>query len=210
MPHLRRCIESIDIPVRLLVIANGGSDWDWLPDDAWLVELPHNIGYPAAVNLAIKCYPFEDSWLVANDDVIFAPGDLARLAAVERYGWVGIRDWRVFKLTAETVERVGFLDENFHPAYVEDADYERRCDLADVPWGFIEGETSHDRSACLREHRRDNDRSYPANLDYHVRKWGVGVRMPGGFATPFDRGDELGGGALALSRLRSLAWRPYR
>lgn len=206
--RLRDAITSIDIPVRLVVIANGGTEWDWLPDDAWLIELPHNIGYPAAVNLGIKCHPDEPYWLVANDDVVFAPGDLAdlcRTAQDGRYGWVGLTDWRVFALTAETVQRVGWLDEGFHPAYCEDADYERRCDLAGIRWGFIEGRTSHEGSACLREHRDDNDRSYPRNVQRYRDKWGVGVRAPGGHATPFDAGhpDPCG---PPLSVLRANAW----
>ena len=94
-PYLRECVASIDVAVDLLIIANGGSDWEWLPESTWLVELPSNIGYPAAVNLAIKCYPAEPFWLFLNDDVVLAPGDLQRLIDTEGYGWVGINDWSV-------------------------------------------------------------------------------------------------------------------
>ena len=207
-PHLADCLASIDIPVRLLVVGNGPVDHDSLPEDAWLVDLPHNLGVAASWNLAIKCFPQEPYWLISNDDVAFAPGDLARLCGeMERYGWVGIRDWRAFALAAETVERVGFFDENHHPIYCEDPDYERRCDLAGVPWGFIEGDTTHAGSACLREHRRDNERTYPANVAYHLAKWGVQqVRQPGGFRTPFDRGGQVSDWALDLSRLRDQSW----
>lgn len=207
-PHVRDMVASIDIPVRLLVIANGGSEWDWLPDDAWLIDLPHNIGYPAAINLGIKCHPAEPYWLIANDDVILAPGDLERLAQTEGYGWVGINDWSVCKLKADTVERVGFLDESYHPAYVEDADLERRLTLAGIPWGFIEGETQHAGSACLRVHRRDNDRTYPRNVKYYIDKWGTGIRQGGGYPTPFDRPEAPP--SPALSRLRAGAWTPDR
>lgn len=207
--HLRTFLESIDIPVRLLVVGNGPVDW--LPDDAWLIDLPANLGYPAAVNLGIKCYVAETYWLVANDDVVLAPGDLSRL--VERtesgdMGWVGLRDWSVFGITEETIQRVGWLDENFHPAYVEDADYERRCTLAGIPWGFIETESTHVGSVCLQDHRQDNDRSYPRNVRYHLDKWGTGVRGDGGYRTPFDQGGGLADGTQPdLSRLRANAWR---
>ena len=105
-PHLRDMVASIDIPVRLCIIANGGTDWDWLPDDAWLIELPHNIGYAAAVNLGIKCDPTAPFWLFANDDIVLAPGDLQRLIDTEGYGWVGINDWSCQKLMADTVDRI--------------------------------------------------------------------------------------------------------
>ena len=208
--HLRQCIESIDIDVRLLVIANGDVDDDLLAygGELWLIDLPHNIGYPAAVNLGIKCYPAEPYWLIANDDVILAPGDLQRLVDAEGFGWTGINDWSVCKLTAETIETVGWLDEDFHPAYCEDADYERRCDLAGIPRGFIQGDTTHAGSACLRVHRADNARTYPRNVQHYHDKWGTGVRQGGGFATPFALPERPP--SPRLSRLREGAWTPDR
>jgi hypothetical protein len=206
-PYLRECIESIDIPVRLLIIANGGDDWDWLPEDAWLLQPPNNLGVAASWNLAIKCYPAEPFWLIANDDTVFAPGDLQRLVDSDEYGWTGVNgDWRVMKLTAETVETVGWFDENYVPCFVEDADYERRCDIAGVPWGSISGETTHAGSATLRVHGHDNRRTYPSNVEYYRQKWGVSmVRMPGGYTTPFDNGCDRTP-TLRLSRLRELRW----
>lgn len=210
----RRCIESIDIDVRLVVIDNSpdGFTWDIVPDDAHVIDMPGNLGFPASVNLIIKTLPHEPYWIVANADTTFAPGDLGRLISVTaagELGWVGINDWRVFGVTADFVERVGFMDEWFHPCYCEDADWERRATLAGVRWGFIEGETEHVGSVSLREHQFDNARSYPRNVRYFRDKWAVpAVRAEGGCDTPFD-----GGGSPAetttppLSRLREQAWR---
>jgi len=204
---LARCIASIDLDVQLLIIDNGNVAED-VPDDAWVLDMPHNLGYPASVNLAIKCYPAEPFWLISNADVEYAPGDLARLCeATSEYGWVGLTDWRTFAITADTIERVGWLDENYHPAFVEDADYERRCTLAGIRWGFIPGGTTHERSVSLQEYGPDNARSYPSNVAYHQRKWGAGVRGPGGFTTPHDRGGAVADGTQPdLSRLRQNAW----
>lgn len=205
----RRCIESIDMDVRLVVIDNSpdGFTWDIVPDDCHIIDMPGNIGFPASVNLIIKTLPLEDFWLVANADTEFAPGDLQRLADCTDYEWVGIHDWRVFKLTGAAVERVGFWDENYHPCYCEDADYARRCTSADVSWGFIEGETTHVGSASLREHQFDNARSYPRNVRYFREKWNVsGVWVAGGgYATPFDQGDGHDH-QPSLRRLREQAW----
>jgi GT2 family glycosyltransferase len=205
---LAKTIASIDIPVRLLIIDNSGQGitHDVLPEDAWLIEPPANLGYPASVNLAIKCYPAEPYWLFANADVEFAPGDLGRLQTADM-GWVGITDWRVFKLTAETVQRVGFFDENFHPAFCEDADYERRCTLVGVRWGHIPGDTTHVRSVSLEDHRADNARSYPSNVRRYVEKWGGMLRGGEGFTTPFDGGGSVAEGTQPeLSRLRANRW----
>jgi GT2 family glycosyltransferase len=208
----RQCIESIDIECRLVVIDNSPDSftWDIVPDECHVIDMPGNIGYPAAVNLIIKSLPREPFWLIANADVTFAPGDLARLvAATDDYGWVGIKDWRVFGLTADAVERIGLWDEHFHPCYCEDADYERRATLAGVRWGFIEGETTHVGSVSLRQHEFDNARSYPRNVRYFCDKWGVpSVRAPGGYATPFDKGGAVSDSTEpTLSRLREQAWR---
>lgn len=37
-----------------------------------------------------------------------------------------------FMITPETIEKVGWFDEDFHPAYFEDNDYHYRCKLADA------------------------------------------------------------------------------
>ena len=208
---LARCLASIDIDVRLLVIDNSGAGLAhrYLPDDAWLLEPPNNLGVAASWNLAIKCYPTEPFWLISNADTEFAPNDLARLVASEGYGWTGLAgDWRAFKLTASTVERVGFFDENYVPIYCEDADYEYRCTLAGVRWGFIQGDTKHAGSVCLDDHRRDNDRTYPDNVEYFRRKWAMSVRGPVGRSTPFGRGGSVADGTQpSLSRLRANTWR---
>jgi GT2 family glycosyltransferase len=211
--ELRACLDSIDIDCQLVIVDNTTRSLavDVAPDDAWVIEPPGNLGYPASVNLVIKSLPHEPYWLFANHDVTFAPGDLHRLVGATEsgdWGWVGIRDWRVFGLTAETVLQVGLWDENFHPAFVEDADYERRCSLAGIRWGFIEGETTHVGSVSLRVHGDDNRRSYPRNVQRYLDKWGVGIRAPGGFASPFGEGGPLDGHTQPhLSVLRANAWR---
>lgn len=214
-PHLEQCLTSIDIPVRLLIIGNGEVDYCMLDEvtadweyDYWVLDPPNNLGVAASWNLAIKCYPSEPSWLIANDDTVFAPDELQQLLDDER-DWVGVIDWRVFKITAQAIERVGWFDEDFAPIYCEDADYERRCDLAGVRWGFIEGETTHDGSACLRDHRRDNDRTFPRNVQHYRDKWNVGVRGRGGYDTPFDGRLPVAGGP-SLRRLRAAVWDVHR
>jgi GT2 family glycosyltransferase len=208
---LKPCLDSIDIDCRLVVIDNSpdGVAWDVVPSDAHVIDVPGNIGYTASVNLVIRTLPHEPYWLIANHDVVFAPGDLHGLARATEsgdWGWVGVNDWRVFGLTAEAVLRVGLWDENFYN-YCSDADYERRCDLAGVRWGAIEGETTHAGSAVIRdfpEYARANARSYPLEVEYHVAKWGVPPRGAGGYATPFDGAPPP---PPSLSRLRDLHWR---
>ena len=192
---IERCVASVTTDVYLTVIDN--SDEGMAPVDGvdFVIELPHNIGVAASWNLAIKCHPHEPFWLVANHDTVFAPGDLDLLIAEMRKPgprWVGMNgDWRAFGINAECVERVGLFDERFVPVYCEDADYERRCTLAGVPWYFIEGGATHVGSASIREPRyaAGNARTYPSNRAYYRDKWGGDLRGGELFAVPFDGAD---------------------
>lgn len=208
---LRRCIYSVDIEANVLVIDNSLDGAD-TPGSVWLLEMPGNLGVAASWNLIVKSYPAAPFWLIANHDTVFAPGDLQRL--IDEMGkpgprWVGMNgDWRVFGINAECIERVGWFDENFAPVYCEDADYERRCTLAGVPWYFIEGDTTHVGSGSIKDPRygRQNDRTYPSNRAYYRAKWGGDLRGGETFTTPFDRGGSVADWSLDIRRLRDNAW----
>ena len=223
--QLAECIRSIDCPVDLLLIIDNSPDVEMgaVADEAaadnehvraiWVVEPPTNMGYTAAVNFTIKSLPHLPWWCIANADVVFGPGDLARLAEVMALGgprWIGIGDWRVFGLSFEAVEAVGLWDENFFPAYCEDADYEYRCRLAGVLATVIDGTTSHAGSAAIRSDIRyanaNFKRSYPANVAYFEAKWAGHLRGGEKFTTPFDRGGSIKDWTLDIRRLRDNAW----
>lgn len=220
---LARCIASIDAPVGRLVVIDNSPTGGYaavveahVPDcvnDWFVCEPPSNLGVAASWNLAIRTAPAEPWWCIANADTEFGPGDLARLAVeMERGGarWVGCNgDWRVMGISREVVERVGFFDENYHPIYGEDVDYERRCDLDGIPRYFIQGTSTHAGSAAIRSderYARANRRTHPANHAYHVAKWGGTFRGGERFTTPFDSGAPLSHWTLDLRRLRDNAW----
>ena len=213
---LAKCLASIDYPVDLLVIDNSPEAFaaevvaEHYAGDYFVTEPPANLGYGASVNLAIRTHPKDPFWLVANADVEFAPGDLERLVTEmsQGAGWVGITDWRVFGLSAEAVDRAGFFDEGFHPAFCEDADYERRCDLTGVSRYFIDGQTTHVRSVTLGEERyaRRNAQTYPSNLAYYEAKWGGPLRGGERFSTPFDSGAHPRTWSLDRRRLADNDW----
>ena len=216
---LSRALASIDVePDRLIVIDNSrdGLDFDCPPHLSDILEVivpASNLGFGGSVNHAICGEPGAAWWCIANADVEFAPGDLARLAAEMAQGgprWVGITDWRVFGLSRDAVERVGLWDGNFFPAYDDDCDYERRCDLAGVPHHFITGGTTHEGSASIKSDARyaflNATRTHPSNRAYYVAKWGGPPRGGERFTTPFDRGGSVADWTLDIRRLRDNAW----
>ena len=219
---LARCISSIDEPVKKLLVIDNSEDGiaDYVERsvppcvDDWFVCVPAaNLGFGGSVNHAICSEPGAAWWCIANADVEFGKGDLARLAAEMAQGgprWVGINDWRVFGLSREAVERVGLWDGNLFPAYDDDCDYERRCDLAGVPHHFITGGTTHEGSASIKSDARyaflNATRTHPSNRAYYVAKWGGPPRGGERFTTPFDRGGSVADWTLDIRRLRDNAW----
>lgn len=214
---LAQCVASIDHPIdRLVIIDNspGGEIATGIvvPSfvrDVCVTRPPANLGYAGSINHVIATHPAAPWWAIANADTRFGPGDLAALdAAMGQAGWVGVIDWRVFGLSFETVERVGTFDENFHPAYCEDADYEYRCTLAGVPWGFIRGTSTHVGSVTIQEGRyaQRNAVTYPANRAYYRAKWGGELRGGESFTTPFGAGGSVADWRLDIRRLRDQRW----
>jgi GT2 family glycosyltransferase len=213
---LERCLASIDVvPDRVLIIDNSPDGLDFriperLTDVTYVDAPPANLGFGGSVNHAIRTHARVPWWCIANADVEFGPGDLARLAA-EMTGarWVGITDWRVFGLTFEAVSTVGLWDENFFPAYDDDCDYERRCDLGGVSSYYIDGTTLHHGSAAIRSDARyafRNSATHASNRAYFRSKWGGDPRGGERFTTPFDSGASVAAWSLDIGRLRSNDW----
>ena len=218
---LTACIASIDEPIGRLVIIDNSREGGMgdvaeaaKPDcieELWVTEPPLNLGWTASVNFIIRTAPKAPWWCIVNADTTFAPGDLGRLAvAMDEPGarWVGISDWRAFGLNREAIERVGLWDESFFN-YCSDADYERRCQLADVPMVRLASESTHIGSVCYTGDTRyaaANARSYPLERDYYRRKWGGEPRDGERFATPFDRGGSVAEWTLDIERLAAEVW----
>lgn len=212
---LLRFLDSIDEPWPVLVIDNSpdGSVADAVVasrHDVAITVPASNLGVAGSWNHIVKSSPALPAWIIANADAELGPGDLGRImAGLDEVGWCGLDgDWRVFGITADTIERVGFFDENFHPIYCEDADYEYRCRLAGVPWGFVQsGRSSHEGSAAIRSgYGAANARTYPLNRAYYEAKWGGSLRGGERFRTPFNAAGSVRDWTLDLGRLREQAW----
>jgi GT2 family glycosyltransferase len=111
------------------------------------------------------------------------------------------------------IETIGYFDQNFWPAYFEDADYFRRLDLSGIPTLWDERILlEHNRSQTIRADfllKRLHDERTRRNEQYYIRKWG-GLRGWGGpdappgqelFAHPFN--DPSIGCAIPLAAIEA-------
>jgi GT2 family glycosyltransferase len=181
---LLRCIRSIDHPVRNLVIVANGLPSETPPDfivrssaydgveNVRVINHP-NSGVAGSWNEIIKLFP-APWWMIANNDIEFAPGDLGKMATAAehnlerrclRFTLVSNPDSEVepagaiygnhgaswFAITAHGVEKVGLFDENIYPAYLEDCDWSYRADLMGVRRLTLVGDVraKHGDDKCL-------------------------------------------------------------
>jgi GT2 family glycosyltransferase len=111
------------------------------------------------------------------------------------------------------IESIGYFDQNFWPAYFEDADYFRRLELRGVPTLWDERiRLEHNRSQTVRADfllKRLHAERTRRNEQYYLRKWG-GLRGWGGpdappgqelFAHPFN--DPSLGYAIPLAAIEA-------
>lgn len=181
--RLCRLIESFDRPVGDVVIIDNGVRW---PRGARLdiprvracrsqtvLEIPNNLGVAASWNLGIKVLPHADRWLIVNDDAWLHEGSLQVLDSESDRTSVTFADvnpsWSCFVLGDDVVRKVGLFDERLYPAYFEDTDYARRCDLAGVPVRTVYAPVSHDNSSTLASGVGRGD-TYMDNLSLHHAK----------------------------------------
>lgn len=194
-----------------IVVDNGGVVGD-LPG-THVISLPHNIGVGAAWNLGMKVTPLAAWWLFVNSDITFGPGDLDLLQQTvdpDAEAIYLMPSMSCFALTYGAVERVGYFDENFHPAYNEDLDYVRRAVLAGVPIVELPFTGVHVGSATIYHDQRLRDLNWIThgkNDTYYALKWGGTKQGKETFLTPFDKQGDVGDWRLDARRLADQAWR---
>ena len=114
----------------------------------------------------------------------------------------------VFALTADVIEKVGWFDENYAPAYFEDNDFDYRCRLAGVNIRSIPSGMQHRTSSTLREdpdYKAQNSGTFASNKERYLAKWGGPPYMEK-FTTPFDAGGDIRDCRLDINRLRAQRW----
>lgn len=206
---LEEMIATIDVEVgEILVIDNGNVVGDLA--GATVLKPERNLGVAASWNHIMAIRPDAPWWAMIGYDVLFAKGDLARLTEhMERVGGVGLlAGFSAFGIDHTAIELAGTFDENFHPAYFEDNDYDRRCQLTGVPLHGLPAGLLHRVSSTINNnvvYRTENSRTFPYNAMYYRLKWG-GTPRQEQYDTPFDEGGSVKDWVLDEERLVTQAW----
>ena len=90
-------------------------------------------------------------------------------------------------------DKVGYFDVNFYPAYFEDNDYARRCDLLGIKYGTVDSAIFyHFWSRTIYEGgiQALNKRKFDFNRRYYMEKWG-GTPTHETYEKPFGGGDVV-------------------
>ncbi len=193
---LERCLQSIDYPIKhLLIIDNGASTVEQdievhVPEIVKFttyLPMPANLGVAASWNLGIKSFPYDDRWFFASNDVVFRPGALERLSEVHT-GEITLSGvfpfWHVFSVGYEAVRRLGLFDEAFFPAYFEDNDFNTRANHHEVPIRKLDLPLDHDNSSTLKSDSRFqtlNGDTFARNQAYYRDKIAREDFGPGGW-----------------------------
>lgn len=160
--RLEALLASLDVPIGTLALVDHSSGPG--PVRTLLDRLEHkglpgveqvrvarpfgNAGVARAWNSILLAFPAAAYALIANHDVVFAPGALAQAMASiapARPQWLPMLSrpaaFSAFVITPLAWNRIGLFDESFAPAYWEDTDYRDRleCDpgierIEQGPW----------------------------------------------------------------------------
>ena len=164
---LQRMLDTIDHRIHRLVLIDNGDALDKLKfpgavQHVSYIPLPANLGVAGSWNLGIKVLPHCDRWFIGSNDIMFAPGDLAKLEQArvdELTVCEAFPHWQVFCLGEEVVRTVGLFDESYFPAYFEDNDYERRVKHHGFGIRQLQLGVTHDNSSTLRANRKYAERN---------------------------------------------------
>jgi GT2 family glycosyltransferase len=202
---LQRMVGSVDVRVdHLLVIDNGASvmaePLELKVGDNFAkvthLRMPANLGVAGSWNLGIKSFPYAQRFFIASNDVVFAPGALAKLAEAKRDEITVTASapyWQAFALGDEAVSSLGLFDEcGFFPAYFEDNDYMRRAEFAGVNVRRLDLDLSHDNSSTIKAGYQEknsktffaNQRLYEAKIarnDYSAGVYSLDIRRENGW-----------------------------
>lgn len=141
---LEKCILSIDFPIKnILIVTNSKKNRDEniinnickLNKNIRIIDPGYNMGVAGSWNFFINNFINIDGEVyITQDDIEFKPGALELLYSISKkenndfvYGYF----MGAFIYKKSGFKKIGYFDENFYPAYYEDADFCYRTKMHD-------------------------------------------------------------------------------
>lgn len=167
----QKFIKSIDYPIKTFSVLCNSYSFDYfleikkICNNSFVGEFiisycPYNMGCSSSWNYHIKMNPECDYWIFSGDDVTLGKGDLERINTKSKLYDVTFSDittkYSFFSLSKNCLRKVGFFDENIHPAYFEDDDYDRRIKHHNLSVGTFNFSGDHLGSGTIRNLTEDD------------------------------------------------------
>lgn len=143
--------------------------------------IPNNdiLLHPLAIDILIKALRHPKSILTTATDVsgrVAQATDVLKMKIPEKTRLTEAPEFSCFMLNKKAIDKVGYFDEKFYPAYFEDNDYHYRIKLA----GCRAVKTNkalyfHYGSRTIKDNPDVKEKSnlgYTANREYYKQKWG--------------------------------------
>ena len=168
-----------------------------------LIVPEKNLGCAVSWNTFLKNY--KGIKIISNDDLTFEPSAIEHLincynehkdnpdvGMVTIHGINAHSHYCCFIVTQAAIDKIGYFDETFYPAYYEDCDYDYRLRMAGLKTIFADqGTYNHVGSATFKalnhEQLNKHHETFAKNKNYYEAKWG-GELYKETFATPFNKG----------------------
>ena len=164
-----------------------------------LIKNKENLGYPKGVNQGLKVALKNNSiyFLVVNNDVEYYPqtiNELLKACRNSHFGYITAvdktRNWKsvkdlpddwwlglcnsCFVLKKETIDKVGFYDENFGLGFYEDMDYIHRMGILGIESrGYRPAIVEHEHSFTSKKYNLNTCELLSKNREYCNKKHGI-------------------------------------
>jgi GT2 family glycosyltransferase len=204
---LKESIGHIDYPADIVIINNNSVDRSFREElhhfakenGIEVIDQLYNRGVAASWNCIIRTgiSRGHDLIFIGSNDTFLTPGSIKTVVEFTKTEpeviW-HINAWNFFAIHRQAVKLVGWFDENFYPAYLEDQDYAYRCRLAGATSCIVGGTWAlHLGSQTIHSdpeyYELNIDTHHNWNENHYRAKWG-GDRGAERFRRPYDRPDK--------------------
>jgi hypothetical protein len=148
-----------------------------------ILYYPNNIGVGRAWNIGLQAQL--DWTFLLTQAAVFPNGFSSFLLDVNGSDecYMTMEGWHVVGISKKVVDKIGLIDTNFWPGYLEDSDYYRRMRIAGVTHGALHVPEVSVPSigTAVGAGAKVN---LPKLMDYFIEKWGAGPNEDG-YQLPF-------------------------